>query len=518
MSTLKNKYTELANSERIIPLDSARLISTFIDPYFYPPEGFDPRQRLPVPLNSKTSMSVNNFTSKILQTMIPANTPFMKINVEVLSLIELQREAEAAGVGLQIFLGELGNTFSRFERAMDNDLKNKNIRKAMAFGLKHLWYAGNTLLKYSKKEKVKVWSLEQFVVEREFDGEVLDIILFEETKFENLDTDIKEMIETKEGLKKENGNIEIYTGVSKEDNGKYREWQELSDGTIIPDTETIYKKKQNPWIVPAINLTYGSNYGVPYLYYLLGHIQSSEGFREDVNKIGEANARVLYGLKPSSAATVREVSSAKSGDVLSMEAEDLNVVSKTASQELNDAAAQLEVLNRELGEALQSFNAIRREGDRVTAEEIRISQEELNKALGTIFIEIESSFIQSVAEISWEYLKEEFVGIDISNKVEINVITGVDAFSRQDDLSNLRALMGDVANLNLLGEVNLSEVVRRLSSGYNIENFSLIKSEKDKDAERQKAMDVQDEVQQRQAAQQIIAGATAQQVQQEIQQ
>lgn len=517
MSTLKGRYTELANSERHTTLDNARIISRLVDPYFYPPEGWDVRQNLPVPLNSKTGMGVNNFTSKMLQTILPAHIPFMKINVDVLSLIELQREAEQAGVQLEVFLGELGNTFSRFERAMLTDLENKKARKAFSIVLKHLWFAGNGLIKYSKEGNLKVWSLEQFVVERDFDGEVLDVIVFEEIRTNNLPEDIKEIVDIND-LQKENGNVEVYTGVTKLENGKYKEWQELADGTVIEKSVKIYKKNQNPWVVPAINLNYGANYGVPYLYLLLGHIDSAEGFREDVNQIGEANARVLYALDPSAPITTRDVTGAKSGAVLSMNENALNIVNKSAGQELADAAEQLSLLNREIGEALLSFTAVQRDAERVTAQEIRALQEELNKGLGTVFVEIEETLNKEMAKLSWEYLKEKFVGTDISDRVNINVITGVDAFSRQDDLSNLRALLGDIANLNLLTEVNLDEAVRRLASGYNIENLSLIKTEEQKDQERQKALDMQDEIQQRQAAQQIIAGATAQQVQQEISQ
>ena len=359
------------------------------------------------------------------------------------------------------------------------------------------------MVKYNNENDMVVYGLDRFACERDDSGFVLRAVLKERHSVANLTDEALKVYEEKinqdpnisEDMKKlyDQGFINIYTSIIWNNSiNKYEVWDELETGDKVSSVKK-YDEEGLPWMFPVVNLVHGANYGRPILSMIMGHIKSAEMFRYDVNAIGRLNAHLLYSLDPSSTMRPRDVQKAKSGSVLPLRDGQLNIIQKQAYNELEQASTQLQILNREIGGALLSLQSSLRDGERVTAEEVRARIEETMKSIGVIVTEIETTYIKPLAEKSYFYLKKSGkVPSTISNRLKANIITGQSAFTRDDDLTKFRSMLADVANLDLFQEnINKDEVLRRFVELYNIENLSLVKTKQEKQQEAQAAQAAQ---------------------------
>ena len=81
-STLKERFTHL-DSNRSGLLDAARQCSSLTVPSLLPPEGHNVNDPLPLPYQGLGARAVQNLASKLLLTLLPPNSPFFKLGMDV---------------------------------------------------------------------------------------------------------------------------------------------------------------------------------------------------------------------------------------------------------------------------------------------------------------------------------------------------------------------------------------------------------------------------------------------------
>jgi hypothetical protein len=135
-------------------------------------------------------------------------------------------------------------------------------------------------------------------------------------------------------------------------------------------------------------------------------------------------------------------------------------------------------------------SAIRRDAERVTAEEIRYMAQELESSLGGVYSLLSTSFQLPLVRILLEKLeaKGELPPLPES-VVRPQIVTGLDGLGRSDDLNRLSEFLQDIQMLSqaqgVQGEMHMGEIIKRLGAARGIETHGLLKSDEEKQAEQE---------------------------------
>jgi hypothetical protein len=150
-----------------------------------------------------------------------------------------------------------------------------------------------------------------------------------------------------------------------------------------------------------------------------------------------------------------------------------------------------EYVNR-LGRGFIMTSAVTRDAERVTAEEIRLLAGELENGLGggysRLAVDLQRPLGLFLMALNKFRVKDK--------EIELTVVTGLDALSRNGDLENLRGWLDDIMKLNAAGPeitrpLNLTALYRDLASPRGITEYlrdpEEIKAEQDEQAAREVA-------------------------------
>ena len=161
-------------------------------------------------------------------------------------------------------------------------------------------------------------------------------------------------------------------------------------------------------------------------------------------------------------------------------------VGKTA--DFTTAANMAQSIERRVGEAFLQLNV--RQSERTTAEEVRLTQLELEQGLGGLFSLLTVEFLVP-------YLNRILLVLQRNGQlpkipkdyVRPAIVAGVNALGRGQDRESLTAFMTTIAQTlgpeALLKYINPTEVVKRLAAAQGIDVLNLIKTEEQLAGEKQ---------------------------------
>ena len=183
-------------------------------------------QDLPTPFQGIGARGVNNLAAKLLLTLFPPNSPFFKFQIDDFTLEELQAQRAPVEEGL-----------NAMERAVMDEVEAKAMRVPLNECLRHLIITGNALILVDKDNKFRVFHLDQYVVRRDPQGEMLEVIVQEKMSRE-LYKDVFGSAppnETGHAADSVEKDLDLYT-VVKRSNNKIKVFQEVH-GKKIPNTD-----------------------------------------------------------------------------------------------------------------------------------------------------------------------------------------------------------------------------------------------------------------------------------------
>jgi hypothetical protein len=163
----------------------------------------------------------------------------------------------------------------------------------------------------------------------------------------------------------------------------------------------------------------------------------------------------------------------------------------------------LEMYKRHLGEVFMYAPSTMRDGERVTAEEVRIRASELENAHGGVYSVLAGSLQKPLGMLVFEELGIKNLE---SQGVVITITTGVDALSRGNENDKINHWLSDLANAANIPEAPMARLqwenfMKVTAAGRDIEYSKFIMNE----ADYQKA--VADAQQQETAQQSQVAAA-----------
>ena len=246
----KERYDHLT-SYRANFLDTAVQCSELTIPYLIRRDEYRMSfKNLRQPWQSVGAKSVVTLAAKLMLALLPPQTTFFKLQIRDDKLgTELPAEMRS----------ELDLSFAKIERMVMDSIAASSDRVVVHQAIKHLVVGGNALI-YMGKDGLKHYPLNRYVVERDGNGNVIEIVTKEIINKKLLPKEIisEPLSVTEENYASEN-DAEVYTHV-RLDNNRWLWYQEVY-GKRIPGSEGKAPKDASPWLVLRFNSVDGENYG-----------------------------------------------------------------------------------------------------------------------------------------------------------------------------------------------------------------------------------------------------------------
>jgi hypothetical protein len=502
--TAKSRYDRLS-SNRSQFLNAARQASELTLPYLIREDEHTTKSalKLTTPWQSTGAKGVVTLASKLMLALLPPQTSFFKLQVNDVNLPE--------ELGPEI-RSELDLSFAKIERTVMESIAESGDRVVVHQALKHLVVAGNALI-FMSKDGLKLYPLSRYVVDRDGNGNVIEIVTKEtiskklikqfypeyEDKSKNSVVDDHQHIPMDECV--------IYTHV-KRDNNRWVWHQELDD-QILPKSMGKAPLDANPWLVLRFNHVDGEVYGRGRVEEFLGDLKSLEALSQAIVEGSAAAAKVVFTVSPSSTTKPQTLAKAGNGAIIQGRPEDIGVVQVGKTADFSTAYQMIGSLTQRLNEAFLILNV--RDSERTTAEEVRMTQLELEQQLGGLFSLLTVEFLVpylnrklNVAQKTGDIPRLPQGGI-----VRPTIVAGINALGRGQDRESLAQFLTVIAQTMgpdaIAQYINPDEVIKRLAASSGIDVLNLVKSMQELQAEQQQAMQQQQAMMMQQQAPQMAA-------------
>lgn len=473
------------SGQRNVYLDRARAFASVTIPSILMEEGHNESTRIHTPYSSVAAVGVQNLASKLQMALFPPNQSFFKMDVDRFTLMELTG-------GDPTKRAEVDEQLSHIERAVMSEMEKEAMRSPIFEALRHLIVTGNYLL-HIGKDGVKGYSLDKYVVTRDPEGAVKQVIIKEDFHIETLPEDILEL--TSHSPDDSGGDskpISIYTKFYREGK-KWMTYQEVED-QVIPGTEGSYPIDEPPFMPLRWTAIAGEHYGRAHVEAFYGDIRALEGLSKAIVDAATASARLLVMVNPTGVTRKDQVAKAANGSVITGNADDVQFMQTQKGADMGVASQQVQRLELRISQAFLSEAGALRDGERVTAEEVRMRAQQLENTLGGVYSvlsnEMQLPLVRRLMAVMTKAKKLPELPKDV---VEPTIVTGLDALGRGHDLNKYMQLLNALAPLGpeALGRVNMGDLVKRVGISLGLEMDGLIYSEQDMQQQQAQAMEQQ---------------------------
>ena len=502
--TAKSRYDRLS-SNRSQFLNAARQASELTLPYLIREDEHTTKSalKLTTPWQSIGAKGVVTLASKLMLALLPPQTSFFKLQVNDINL------PQELGPDIR---SELDLSFAKIERTVMESIAESGDRVVVHQALKHLVVAGNALI-FMSKDGLKLYPLSRYVVDRDGNGNVIEIVT-KETISKKL---IKQFYPEYEDKSKDSvvddhehipmDECVIYTHV-KRDNNRWVWHQELDD-EILPKSMGKAPIDANPWLVLRFNHVDGEVYGRGRVEEFLGDLKSLEALSQAIVEGSAAAAKVVFTVSPSSTTKPNTLAKAGNGAIIQGRPDDIGVVQVGKTADFQTAYQMIGSLTQRLNEAFLILNV--RNSERTTAEEVRMTQLELEQQLGGLFSLLTVEFLVPYLNRKLNVAQKtgDIPRLPQGGVVRPTIVAGINALGRGQDRESLAQFLTVIAQTMgpdaIAQYINPDEVIKRLAASSGIDVLNLVKSMQELQAEQQQALQQQQEMMMQQQAPQMAA-------------
>ena len=466
--TAKKRYDALAGyrSEYLSQADtSARLTLPYL---IRDEEQFRGATRdLATPWQSIGAKGVVTLASKLMLALMPVQTSFFKLQVDETQLGDVPPEVKT----------ELDLSFAKIERTIMEAIAASDDRVVIHQALKHLVVAGNALI-FMGKDGLKLYPLNRFVIDRDGNGNVIEIVTKEKIAKKLLADVIPDYEPPVKGKEEDDrDDCDVFTHI-KRDGNRFIWHQEVFD-KIIPASRGKAPVDTNPWIHLRFNTVDGESYGRGRVEEFVGDLKSLEALSQALVEGSAAAAKVVFVVSPSSTTKPQTLAQAGNGAIVQGRPDDIGVVQVGKTADFATAYNMTLQLEKRLSEAFLILNV--RQSERTTAEEVRMTQMELEQQLGGLFSLLTVEFLVPYLNRKLSVFQKTGQIPKLPQKmVKPTIVAGVNALGRGQDREALGMFLTTIAQTigpeALQTFINTEEVVKRLAAAQGIDILNLVKS------------------------------------------
>jgi hypothetical protein len=482
--SVAGRYAQL-EAARDAFLRRAREAAELTIPTLVPPDGHTGSTEYNTPYQSVGSRGVNNLASKLLLTLLPPNSPFFRLVIDDYDL------AQVAG---QDARGAVEEALGRIERAGLSEIEGSAVRVPVFEALKQLVVAGNALVYMPKKDGMKVYRIDRYVVKRDAMGNVLEIITKESVSPLMLDEETRALLTDPED--RNTKDYDLYTCV-KYTGKKWEVYQEIQ-GIVVPGSQGSFPKDRCPFIPLRFSRIDGEDYGRGFVEEYIGDLRSLEALTQAIVEGSAASAKVLFLVRPNGTTKAKNLAQSPNGAIVTGDANDVSTLQVQKAGDFRVALETSRTITERLSFAFLLNSSVQRQAERVTAEEVRYMAQELETALGGVYSILSQEFQMPLVNLILARLEGQGKMPKMpKDSVKPTIVTGMEALGRGQDLNKLAQFLQYLQPLGpqvIASEMNIDDYIDRLGASLGIDTNGLIKSPEQKQqeqammAEQQQAM------------------------------
>jgi hypothetical protein len=502
----------ILNTQREQKLERARYSASLTIPSTMPPLSWNQQQELPQPFSSIAARGTTSMASRMLSALLPLNDmPFFRFEMSSGDIPDPEIDTYLNNLSYQVY----------------SKLSQGNLRETVYQLLQSLIIVGDVMVFMDDDMQFRVIRLDRYVAKRDAAGRLEELIYLEYESAGVQEDNSDLLFSTTTDQEYKNGYTTLYNRVRK-DGDIWKHTQQDSEGVT---------KDSGEWTVPPFAVLRwstipGEAYGRSHVEDIIGDVKTLEAFTEGLIQGVVASSAFWLGIDPTGITEIDDIAHSPAGSIVSARINDVHTISpaSTMSPQLGATQTGAEAMRREVGRAFLLDSASMPTGDRVTATAVRMIGQELEHVLGGAFSAIAREMMTPIVRRTLflmvsdglvdPRLREMFD--QEQGMLDIKIVTGLQALSRDSDLTKLMQMGEMVRNLpepaaamfkwDAYGKALIS------SLGFNPESW--VKSEEELQAEqleRQQAeAQMQAQSQGQQMGQQIVGNTVAQAAQQDL--
>ena len=432
------RWTEL-DSDRSSFIRRCEKYASFTIPKVCLPQGYNQNQNeLQHDYQSLGAQAVNHLSNKLMLALFAPSRPFFRLDPGPKMLAQLAQ--------LELSDDELSAILAVAEKNAVKILDQRAIRPKLYEAIKHIIVTGNAMLILGKKPKVL--GLKNYVVKRDPEGKVLETITKESVAQSALDPAVLQLLlASNQIVDAPHATVNLYKWVVWE-KGSYRLTQWVNEVKLPSKFNGKYTEDTMPYRAITWDLASGDDYGTGLVEDFSGDFASLSIMSEATIQSAILASEFRWLVNPAGQTKPEDLQNSRNGDALPGTKGDIELLQSGSNSNL---AVNLQIgeqyINR-IGAGFLLQSAVTRNAERVTAEEIRQTAEELETGLGGAYSRIAVDVQAPLATWLMNESGQKIAGSDIKP----TIVTGLDAMSRTGDRDNLMLFLQDVAGIGQLPE------------------------------------------------------------------
>jgi hypothetical protein len=513
-ATAESRYRTL-HTRRDPFLRRARKYATITIPSILPPIGTTQHTDLVEPYQGFGARLVTSLASRLMTAFLPPGQSFFQLRVKAEVLLGNEQDEES--VEQQQFL-------TKYEQAINREIESAKWRAPTYLALQHLIVTGNVMEQTMPDNTIKVFRLDQYVVSRDPQGNVMEMIIQENLPPQGLPPVLAAMAGANDVTA---GNLlPLYTWVRLAPRkGAATEfvWEihQEFQGREVPGSRGVFDT--NPFRALRWMAVIGEDYGRGKVEEHFGDLRSIDGLQQSLVEGSAMASRNITMIRPNAAGGLnlrRRLTKADNGEYVIGNPEDVEMLQFTNNNGLKTAAESIALLKQELGAAFLTNSSVQRKGERVTAFELRKLIEEIEQVLGGVFSSLQSEIQEGrITRLIFQMQDQEKLpdwsdpddGQDI---VEPAILTGIEALGRERDVERGGTFLQFVAQLTPEEReaIKMTDLLTKVANGVGLPGIVRSQAEVDERREQRLQQEAALGAIQQGAGQVIADSATQQEV------
>lgn len=340
---------------------------------------------------STGALLINSAATKIANALFPQGSPFFRFT----------DSEELSGIVNELGLnGGVLSAQAEIELASSSIVFSGGGYAAKLRAIKLLLVTGNALEYYDADTKRSyIYNVRDYVTKRDGAGNVLMTVLRERIAVADIPADVRAAHFANKDIYDD---VSLYTGIMRENREAGPVYVVRQEVETFPVGEpSIYPENQCPYIVLAWNLVNGEHYGRGLVEDYAGDFARLSTLSRSLTLYEVEAARVVNMVSASSGVDVDELQDSETGTFVQTNqpaGSQSGVWSHEGGNAQKIAALQGEIaaVEQKLGRAFM-YGGNTRQGERVTAYEIRQNAQEAQAALGDAYSTLADSWLRKLA-------------------------------------------------------------------------------------------------------------------------
>lgn len=463
-------------------------------PYIFPVEEQSESASMPTPFNSVGASGVNTLASKLLLALLPPTGVFFRLLPDKKVLEDVPEEG----------LKQLDSELAIVENDVVEYINQTAMRVPVYEAIKLLIVTGNTMMYKIPNGSFKVFSPYQYVVQRDYVGNMISACIKEQMNIDVLPEKIREDLSDTStydpvSSDPESKQIDIYTMIIRESHNKYIVWQEVNE-IVVEGSEKSYNVETLPYLILRWTTVNNEAYGRGLVEQYLGDLRSLEGLTQTIVEGAGISAMHLFGLRPGSTLKVEDLNNAQNGEFVLGDLErEVTTLQVNKGADLQVPMQLMQQLEARLSRAFMNLGI--RDSERTTATEVRATAAELEATLGGVFSVLASEFQSPLIKLILNELNPKVLKVSIPS-----VTTGISAISREKDFTNLNTMLQSIAQLGpeVIGQyLNVPAYLGQIATSLGMSPSDIVKSPGQIQQEQEQQQLMQQQMMQQQQAGQM---------------